>query len=58
MSELTHVLRHMLPVDDPNALVGHATGDDAAGRVSPATAQPPAAAAGPVTGPTDAEGDL
>jgi selenide, water dikinase len=30
MSELTHVLRHMLPVDDPNALVGHATGDDAA----------------------------
>jgi selenide, water dikinase len=30
MAELTHVLRHMLPVDDPNALVGHATGDDAA----------------------------
>ena len=30
MSELTQVLRHVLPVDDPNALVGHATGDDAA----------------------------
>jgi selenide, water dikinase len=30
MAELAHVLRHMLPVDDPNALVGHATGDDAA----------------------------
>jgi len=30
MSELAQVLRHMLPVDDPNALVGHATGDDAA----------------------------
>ena len=30
MSELTHVLRHVLPVDDPNALVGHTTGDDAA----------------------------
>ena len=30
MSELAHVLRHMLPVDDPNVLVGHATGDDAA----------------------------
>lgn len=30
MSELTHVLRHMLPVDDPNVLVGHQTGDDAA----------------------------
>lgn len=30
MSELAHVLRHLLPIDDPNALVGHATGDDAA----------------------------
>lgn len=30
MSELAHVLRHLLPVDDPNALVGHTTGDDAA----------------------------
>ncbi len=30
MSELTQVLRHVLPVDDPNTLVGHATGDDAA----------------------------
>jgi len=30
MSELTQVLRHVLPVDDPNALVGHSTGDDAA----------------------------
>ena len=30
MSELTQVLRHVLPVDDPNALVGHTTGDDAA----------------------------
>jgi selenide,water dikinase len=30
MSELTHVLRHVVPVDDPNALVGHSTGDDAA----------------------------
>ncbi|MGD8871901.1 MAG: selenide, water dikinase SelD [Gemmatimonadota bacterium] len=30
MSELTHVLRHVVPVDDPNALVGYATGDDAA----------------------------
>jgi len=30
MSELTQVLRHVLPVDDPNVLVGHATGDDAA----------------------------
>ena len=27
---MAHVLRHMLPVDDPNVLVGHATGDDAA----------------------------
>jgi len=30
MSELTHVLRHVVPVDDPNALVGYTTGDDAA----------------------------
>lgn len=30
MSELTYVLRHVVPVDDPNALVGYATGDDAA----------------------------
>jgi selenide,water dikinase len=30
MAELTQVLRHMLPVDDPNVLVGLATGDDAA----------------------------
>jgi selenide,water dikinase len=30
MSELTQVLRHVLPVDDPNALVGLSTGDDAA----------------------------
>jgi len=30
MSELAHVLRHMLPVDDPNVLVGHHSGDDAA----------------------------
>ena len=30
MSELTQVLRHVLPVDDPNAFVGHTTGDDAA----------------------------
>ena len=30
MAELTQVLRHVLPVDDPNALVGHTTGDDAA----------------------------
>jgi len=30
MSELTQVLRHVLPVEDPNALVGHTTGDDAA----------------------------
>ena len=30
MSELTQVLRHLLPVDDPNALVGPETGDDAA----------------------------
>lgn len=30
MSELAQVLRQVLPVDDPNVLVGHATGDDAA----------------------------
>ena len=30
MSELSHVLRHLLPVDDPNALVDATTGDDAA----------------------------
>lgn len=30
MSELTQVLRHVLPVEDANVLVGHATGDDAA----------------------------
>ncbi|MDH3269838.1 MAG: selenide, water dikinase SelD [Gemmatimonadota bacterium] len=30
MSELAQVLRHVLPVPDPNALVGHTTGDDAA----------------------------
>lgn len=30
MSELTQVLRHVLPVEDPNVLVGHVTGDDAA----------------------------
>ena len=30
MSELTHVLRHVVPVEDPNALVGYSTGDDAA----------------------------
>jgi selenide,water dikinase len=30
MAELTQVLRHVLPVEDPNALVGHTTGDDAA----------------------------
>src|SRR3989337_2202060 len=30
MSELTQVLRHLLPVDDPNALVHASTGDDAA----------------------------
>jgi selenide, water dikinase len=30
MAELTQVLRHVIPVDDPNALVGHTTGDDAA----------------------------
>ena len=28
MSELTQVLRHVLPVEDPNVLVGHATGAD------------------------------
>ena len=30
MSELAHVLRHVVSVDDPDALVGYATGDDAA----------------------------
>ncbi len=30
MSELTQVLRHVVPVSDPDALVGYATGDDAA----------------------------
>jgi selenide,water dikinase len=30
MSELTQVLRHLVPVDDPNALVDSSTGDDAA----------------------------
>ncbi len=30
MTELTQVLRHVAMVPDPNALVGHATGDDAA----------------------------
>jgi selenide,water dikinase len=30
MSELTQVLRHVLPVDDPDVLVGLTTGDDAA----------------------------
>src|SRR5574339_521661 len=30
MSELTQVLRRLLPVEDPNALVDAATGDDAA----------------------------
>jgi selenide,water dikinase len=30
MSELAQVLRHIAPVDDPAALVGYATGDDAA----------------------------
>lgn len=30
MSELTHVLRHLIPVEDPNALVDASTGDDAA----------------------------
>lgn len=30
MAELAQVLRHVLPIDDPNALVGHSTGDDAA----------------------------
>ena len=30
MSELAQVLRHVLPVEDPNALIGHETGDDAA----------------------------
>ena len=30
MAELAQVLRHVAPVDDPNALVGYSTGDDAA----------------------------
>jgi selenide,water dikinase len=30
MSELTQVLRHLIPVDDPNILVDASTGDDAA----------------------------
>ncbi len=30
MSELAQVLRHLVPVEDPNALVGTSTGDDAA----------------------------
>lgn len=30
MSELTQVLRHVVQVEDPDALVGYATGDDAA----------------------------
>lgn len=30
MAELAHVLRHLLPVGDPNALVDASTGDDAA----------------------------
>ena len=30
MSELTQVLRHVLPVEDPNVLIDHFTGDDAA----------------------------
>ena len=30
MAELTQVLRHVLPVEDPNALVDASTGDDAA----------------------------
>jgi len=30
MSELTQVLRHLVPMDDPNALVDASTGDDAA----------------------------
>jgi selenide,water dikinase len=30
MSELRQVLRHLAPVDDPDAVVGYATGDDAA----------------------------
>jgi selenide,water dikinase len=36
MAELTQVLRHLVPVDDPNALVDSSTGDDAAVyRISP-----------------------
>jgi selenide,water dikinase len=30
MSELTQVLRHLVPIDDPKGLVGTSTGDDAA----------------------------
>jgi len=30
MAELAQVLRHVVPVEDPNALVGHSTRDDAA----------------------------
>ena len=30
MSELAQVLRHVLPVEDPNVLIDHFTGDDAA----------------------------
>ena len=30
MSELAQVLRHLVPIEDPNALVGTSTGDDAA----------------------------
>src|SRR5210317_1863587 len=30
MSELAQVLRHLIPTDDPKALVGATTGDDAA----------------------------
>jgi selenide,water dikinase len=30
MSELAQVLRHLVPIDDPKALVGTSTGDDAA----------------------------
>jgi hypothetical protein len=30
MAELRHALRHVVPLEDPNALVGFVTGDDAA----------------------------
>ena len=30
MSELTQVLRHLIPLEDPNALIDLSTGDDAA----------------------------